>query len=81
MAVQSQDEAARTVGSTKAQFPVLADSRHAVADLYGVFDLFSDFEAGASVFIINQDGQIVWDDIATTQRERVPSGTILENLP
>jgi alkyl hydroperoxide reductase subunit AhpC len=54
---------------------------HAVADEYGVYNLFSDSEAAASVFIISQDGRIVWDHIASTQTERVQSETILENLP
>jgi hypothetical protein len=46
-----------------------------------VYNLFSDSEAAASVFIISQDDRIVWDHIATTPLERVPSETILENLP
>ena len=78
--MQPQDEAALSVEKSKAQFPILADSDHAVAEVYGVYNLFSDSEAAASVFIINQDGRIIWDSIATTQSERVPSLTILENL-
>ncbi len=81
MAVQPQDQAASTVEKTEAQFPILADSEHVVADKYGVYNLFPDSEAAASVFIISQDGRIVWDHIATKQTERVPSETILENLP
>ena len=81
LAVQSQDQAASTVEKTEAQFPILADSEHAVADEYGIYNLFSDSKAAASVFIIDQDGQIVWDSIAKSQTDRVPSGTILENLP
>ena len=80
LAVQSEILAALSVEGSKAQFPILADSEHAVADEYGVYDLFQDTEAAASVFIISQDGRIVWDHIATTQTERVPSQTILENL-
>lgn len=81
LAVQPQIEAALTVESTEAQFSILADSEHAVADKYGVYNLFSDSKAAASVFIISQDGRIVWHSIAARQRERVPSETILENLP
>jgi alkyl hydroperoxide reductase subunit AhpC len=69
------------VEKTEAQYPILADSEHAVADAYGVYNLFSDSEAAASVFIIGQDGGIVWNHVATFQTERVPSETILENLP
>ena len=81
MAVQPVDEAALSVERSKALFPILADSEHAVADKYGVYGLFSGSEAGASVFVINQDSEIVWEYIATSITDRVPSGTILENLP
>jgi len=80
LAVQPQNEAALSVEKTEAQFPILADSEHAVSQAYGVYNLFSDSKAAASVFIINQDGLIIWDNIATTQSDRVPSQTILENL-
>ncbi len=81
LAVQSQDSAVSTVDKTEAQFPILADSEHAVASQYGIYNLFSDSKAAASVFIINQEGQIVWSHVAGSQTERVPSETILENLP
>jgi peroxiredoxin len=82
LAVQPQNEALLTVDETNAQFPILADSEHTVASEYGVYHLFFDSEAAPSVFIINQDGRIVWDDIADAITfDRVPSQTILENLP
>jgi peroxiredoxin len=81
LAVQPQDEAARTVEKTKAQYPVLADNEHVVAEQYGVYSLFNDSEAAASVFIIGHDGRIIWDHVATVMTDRVPSDTILENLP
>ena len=80
MAVQPQEEAALSVERTNAQYPVLADSEHVVAEKYGVYNLFSNSEAAASVFIINQEGRIIWDHIATVVTDRVPSETILENL-
>jgi hypothetical protein len=81
LAVQSVEEATKSVERSEAQFPILADEDHSVAATYGVYDLFNDRLAAASVFIINQDGRIVWDHIATKATERVPSETILENLP
>ncbi len=42
LAVQTESGAARTVESTNAQYPVLADSDHVVADQFGVYNLFSD---------------------------------------
>ena len=85
LAVQSQEEAATSVKTSDAQYPVLSDSDHAVADAYGVYDLFPDLcgagKATSSVFIINQDGQIIWDNISNGGLNKVPSSTILENLP
>lgn len=81
MAVQPQEEAALSVERSEARFPILADIEHAVADAYGVYNHFSDSEAAASVFIISKDGGIIWENIATYQSQRVPSQTILENLP
>jgi hypothetical protein len=81
LAVQKQSEAAHGVEITKARFPILADSEHAVASEYGLYHLFLDYEAAASVFIISQDGRIIWDSVAAVWTDRVPSQTILENLP
>lgn len=81
MAVQPESEAASTVEKTNAQFPILADSEHAVADAFGVYSLFSNSEAGASVFIINPDLEILWEYLPEHVRDRAPSQTILENLP
>jgi alkyl hydroperoxide reductase subunit AhpC len=81
MAVQPQEEAALSVERSEAQFPILADREHAVADVYGVYNHFSDSEAAASVFIISKDSVIIWESIAAYQTQRVPSQTILENLP
>lgn len=80
LAVQPQDEAALSVERSEAQYPILADSEHAVADQYGVYNLSDNSEAAPSVFIISQDGRIIWDHIGTGVTDRVPSETILENL-
>ena len=81
LAVQPESEAASTVEKTNAQFPILADSEHAVADAFGVYNLFANSEAGASVFIINPDLEILWEYLPENVRDRAPSQTILENLP
>ncbi|HSG18034.1 MAG TPA: redoxin domain-containing protein [Anaerolineae bacterium] len=79
IAHQTQNGALRSVENTNAQFPILVDMDHAVSDAYGVY------VQGVlpSVFIIDQDGQILWHDVATSARSdrRVPSRTILEHLP
>ena len=78
IAHQTQNGAVKSVEGTNAQFPILVDADHAVSDAYGVYS------GGTipSVFIIDQNGQILWHDVTwpVTDR-RVPSQTILENLP
>jgi len=79
IAHQTQNGAEKTVENTNAQFPILVDFDQAVSEAYGVFS----HGILPSVFIIGQDGQILWHDIATSTQtlSRVPSQTILENLP
>lgn len=94
VAVQDVTRAAATAFAAKAQFPILADPDHVVAEAYGVYDtLPEDFgRATPSVFIINQDREITWKQInesvyedgeeveSTCGTERVSSEVILENL-
>ena len=95
IAVQSGEGAEFSAELTKAQFPILADRDHAVAEAYGVFDTLPEDDglSTPSVFVIDKEGHIVWKHIATSileegeeprsagcGGERVPSQTILENL-
>ncbi len=81
--VQSEKHAEYTRKIIHAQFPILADNDHAVAEAYGV--LF-DSVSSPAVFLINKDRQIFWSKITHLDKyggcgsERVPSETILENL-
>ena len=90
LAVQSQNWAGKSVEKSEAQFPVLADSEHITAKAYGA-NLLSQghvdsdnsewFKSGGAVFIIAPDGKIVWVYLSEDLNDRVPSSTILENLP
>jgi len=63
------------------EFPVLYTSRDpSVPEEYGVFDLFGDGLASASVFIIDRDGQVVWKDIGKDYTHQVAGKTILDQL-
>lgn len=85
VAVQSQKAAETSKMAARVHFPFLADTDHAVADAFGVFNLLEDpimqNEATPAVFIINKDGQIVWSEIAENSDQRTQSETILANLP
>ncbi len=95
VAVQGVKGADASARASQAQFPILADSDHAVAEAYGVYDILPEDDglSTPSVFIINKDGHIVWKHTAssiyeegeeqhspTCGEERIPSQTILENL-
>ena len=86
LAVQSIEEAALSVQKSGAQYPVLADSNHVVAEMYAVFDLPTDAPVGGkatpSVFVLDSTGQIVWLQVGGGRfSDRVSSQTILESLP
>ncbi len=85
LAVQSIPGAALSVQKSGAQYPVLADSNHEVADMYAVLDLDPNASgrglATPSVFVLDPTGRIVWLHVGRVYSERVSSQTILESLP
>lgn len=81
VAVQDQNAAKTLVQETGITYPVLADSNHAVAEAYGVFNLLNDNVAAPSVFIINKAGGLVWSQIGQAINDRPTNQTILVNIP
>lgn len=81
IAVQDEAGAAKSVEITKAQFPILADADHHVAELYGVFGGLDSTLATPAVFVIDKSGQVHWSHIAQNDTDRPSSQTILNNLP
>lgn len=96
IAVQREGDARMSAQGSGAKFPILSDSDHVVAEAYGVFDLLPEDDglSTPSIFVIDQERQIVWKHIASSifdegeepmfpscGEERVPSQIILENIP
>lgn len=86
VAIQQESWAKRSGEISGAQFPILADKEKNVAKAFGVFEQ-GGFST-PSVFIINNDQEIVWGEISHIDggyggcgNDRIPSQTILENLP
>ena len=64
-----------------ADYPILADVNHAVADAYGVFNLLGDSVATPSVFIVDAAGRIVWSYVGTSATDRPSPADILAHVP
>lgn len=83
IAIQPESGAKRSVEISGAQYPILADKDHNVTKQFGVFE--SSYLSTPSVFIINQNQEIIWGEISHIEgsgcgSNRIPSQTILENL-
>lgn len=63
-------------------FPILYTSRDSsVPRAYEIFNLRGDNLATPSVFIIDRDGNIVYDAVSNSYSHRISAGTVLANLP
>ena len=74
--------AEQIAGQAGIEFPILYTSGdNSVPIAYDVFNLFGDNLASASVFIINKNGEIVYESIGSNYRHQVSGNTVLANLP
>jgi len=62
-------------------YPILADPDHEVSEAYGVYNLLGDGYAAPAVFVIAQDGEIVWSYVGESPVDRPPVELILEQIP
>ncbi|MEX2430814.1 MAG: redoxin domain-containing protein [Dehalococcoidia bacterium] len=73
-------DAERMVSHANAQFPVLADSDHAVASSYGLFDLLGDGVSAPATLILGPNGAIIGGRVGEDINDRVPAAAILQFL-
>ncbi len=64
-----------------ARFPILADVEHQVAEIYGVFNRLGDGLAAPSVFIVDENGRIVWHHIGAHPNDRLSAAEIFQHIP
>ena len=83
LAVAYMDQAkAQTISQlVQASYPILADTDHAVADAYSVYNLLGDGLATPSIFVIDSTGKIVLSYISKDANDRPSSAVILSHLP
>ena len=66
---------------TGVEFPLLfTSSKSLVPESYGVFNLFGDGLASASLFLINETGQIVWKSVGKNTSHFVNAEVVLEKI-
>jgi peroxiredoxin Q/BCP len=81
VAVQDVSRAQVMDQIVQADYPILADADHAVADAYGVFNLLGDGVATPSVFIIDPAGRIVWSYVGKDANDRPSAEDVLTHVP
>lgn len=81
LAVQGVSNARRMVQVSGAEFPILADADHRVAEAYQVYNLLGDGKATPAVFIVDREGRIVWTYVGKNANDRPGYQTILDHLP
>ena len=63
------------------EFPILFTSRDpSVPQAYGVFDLFGDGLASASMFLIDKQGEVAWKSIGENYTHQVDPAEIIEQV-
>lgn len=67
--------------AAQAQFPMLSDADHGVADAYGIYNLLGDRYAAPATFVIDQRGEIVWSYVGQSAADRPAPQEILNHLP
>jgi len=62
-------------------YPMLADSDHAVADIFGITEAAGDGRLAPAVFVIDSDGEVVWYHVGAHYRDHAAVEEILNHLP
>lgn len=63
------------------EFPVLFTALDpTVPEQYGVFNLFGDGLASASIFLVDTNGEIVWQSIGLNYTHQVEAEEIIEQV-
>ena len=65
---------------TRAEYPILADPDHAVAESFGVFDLLGDGVAAPAVLLIGEYRVVHWRQVGTNIGDRPTISGILDAI-
>jgi peroxiredoxin len=81
LAVNTRQGVEAASAAVSAQYPVLADPDHHVAETYGVYNLLGDELAAPAVFVIASDGHILWSYLGQHAGDRPAATDLLAQLP
>ncbi len=81
LAVQDVNIAREMSDIVDAAFTILADPQHQAASAWGVYNLLNDNTATPSVFVIDEQGRVIWSYIGNNANDRPSATQILENIP
>ena len=63
------------------EFPILYTAQDSsIPESYGVFNLFGDGLASASMFLIDENGEVAWQSIGSNYRHQVQAPEIIEQV-
>jgi len=80
LSVEALEVSARLAQVTEIEYPILADPGHQVLEAYGVYNLLGDGRAVPSMFIVDEQGVIVWEHIGRHKRDWPDTEVVLERL-
>ncbi len=80
LVVAPQERVQSTVKRLNLPYPFLADADHAVSSTYSVYNLLNDNLATPSVFIVEEDGLVVWSYVGQHANDRPTVQQILDQL-
>jgi peroxiredoxin len=81
LAVQDVNIAREVSNLVDAAFPVLADAQHQAASAWGIYNLLNDNTAAPAVFVIDEQGRVIWSYIGKNTNDRPSATQILEQIP
>lgn len=70
----------RLAQATGIEYPILADPEHQTIEAYGVYNLLGDGRAAPSVFVVDEEGKIIWKHVGKGKTDWPATESILEQL-
>jgi len=80
ISVEKLGASARLAENKGIEYPILADPEHQVIEAYGVYNLLGDGRASPSVFVVDEEGIIVWKHVGEKRDDWPATDAILEQL-